>query len=83
MRRAVFKLAQNFAMHKLSAMATKQFHSAVDAARELGYDRTHVTRLANAGIIKGQKIGDGKTAAWVFTTKAIEDAKKRLDKKAA
>ena len=57
--------------------------SAVDAAKELGYDRTHVTRLAQQGKIKGQKIGEGRTSAWVFTPKAIEAAKKRIEKKAA
>ena len=63
-------------------MATK-FETATTAAKILGYDRSYITRLANEGIINGQKIGEGKTAAWVFTPKAIEDAKKRLDKKAA
>ena len=69
-------------MHKLEHMTTKLL-TALEAARELGYDRTHVTRLANAGKIKGQKIGEGRTSAWVFTPKAIEDAKKRLAGKAA
>ena len=69
-------------MHKLEHMTTKLL-TALEAARELGYDRTHVTRLANAGKIKGQKIGEGRTSAWVFTPNAIEDAKKRLDKNAA
>lgn len=63
-------------------MASK-FETATTAAKILGYDRSYITRLANEGIIKGQKIGEGKTAAWVFTPKAIEDAKNRLEKKAA
>ena len=75
-------LLQVEAMPKLEHMTTKLL-TALEAARELGYDRTHVTRLANAGKIKGQKIGEGRTSAWVFTPKAIADAKKRLDKKAA
>ena len=64
-------------------MTKKEFHSAVEVAKELGYDRASITRFANQGIIKGHKIGEGKTAAWVFTPKAIEDAKKRLGGKAS
>ena len=64
-------------MHRMVHMTTKLL-TATDAARELGYDRTHITRLANAGKIKGQKIGEGRTSAWVFTAKEITAAKKRF-----
>lgn len=66
-------------MSKLGHMATKII-TAVEAAEMLGYDRTHVTRLAGQGKIKGQKIGTGKTSAWIFTPEAIREAKKRLGK---
>lgn len=69
-------------MLKLVNMETKLI-TAAEAAESLGYDRTHITRLANAGKIKGQKIGTGKTSAWVFTPAAIREAKKRLGGKAA
>ena len=73
------EVAKSFAMHKLGNMKTKLV-SAVEAANELGFDRATITRMANAGQIKGQKLGSGRTSAWVFTPAAIREAKKRLDK---
>ena len=69
-------------MHKLVNMTTKLITSA-EAAKLLGYDRASITRMANSGALKGQKIGNGRTSSWVFTPQAVQAAKKRLEKKAA
>lgn len=69
-------------MHKLVNMTPKLITSA-EAAKLLGYDRASITRMANTGTLKGQKIGDGRTSSWVFTPQAVRAAKKRLEKKAA
>lgn len=71
-------------MSKLGDMEKQiKLLTAVEAAERLGYDRATITRLATAGKIKGQKLGTGRTSAWVFTPEAIREAKKRLEKKAA
>lgn len=63
-------------------MPRAKWKTASEVAAALGYDRSNITRMANKGIIKGQKVHPGKTAPWVFTEKAIEDARKRLSSEA-
>jgi len=82
LQRCILRL-RKLVIHTILMFMQTKLLTAVDAARELGYDRTHVTRLASQGKIKGQKIGEGRTSAWVFTPRAIAEAKKRMERGAA
>ena len=64
-------------------MKQTKWLTVTEVAEILGYDRSNVTKLANRGIIRGQKIDQGRTSPWLFTPKAIEEAKKRLGRVAA
>ena len=64
-------------------MTQTKWLTASEVAEILGYDRSNVTKLANRGLIRGQKIDAGRTSPWVFTPKAVAEAKKRLGRDAA
>ncbi|MEV8339249.1 hypothetical protein [Leucobacter sp. NPDC077196] len=60
-------------------MPKAKWKTASEVAAELGYNRSNITRMANKGFIRGQKAHQGKTAPWLFSEKAVEDAKKRME----
>lgn len=69
-------------MHKAVTMTQTKWLTVTEVAETLGYDRSSITKLANKGIIRGQKVDQGRTSPWIFTPKAVADAKKRLGRAA-